>query len=155
MRSDEAAAPGTRPRRNRGVVALAGVLAFALVIALVTLLVAWDHSRQLAADLDQARSELEEVEREKEEAVESAYDEGYADGRAALAAEAELNPTAKAAMETAWAAMNDGVRDSVCLGLDWGVVEAARVLHRLADRVPGVTADQLEAFFREECDASA
>lgn len=140
----------TRKTLAVGVIAI--VLGIALIVALVALLALWNHAQQLATDLDAAESELAEAQEEQQE-VEDAYEKGYEAGRlqARIAAEAELNETARAAMEAAWGAMDDRSRSSVCVGLELGLLDGSH-LARVAGPLPGVTGNQVEAYFREQCD---
>lgn len=143
-------------RKTLTVGAIAIVLALALIVTLVVLLALWSHASQLAGDLEQTETELARAQEERQEALEDAYDEGYEAGRLQerIATEAELNETARAAMEAAWDAMDDGSRSTVCLGLELGLLDG-RYLQRAADPLPGVTGNQVEAYFREQCDLSA
>lgn len=143
-------------RRTITVAWIAVVLALALIVAVVAMLAWRSHAQRLAADLDETESELAEAEEERREALEDAYDKGYRAGKVQerLAAEAELNETARAAMEAAWDAMDEGSRSSVCLGLELGVLDGDQ-LERAADPLPGVTGNQIEAYFREQCDVPA
>lgn len=143
-------------RRTLTVGGIAVVLAIALIVALVAMLAWRSHAQRLAADLDETESELAEAEEERQEALQDAYDKGYEAGQLQerIAAEAELNETARAAMEAAWEAMDDGSRSSVCLGLELGMLDGSH-LEPAADPLPGVTGNQIEAYFREQCDVPA
>lgn len=157
MTIPEGLGPYEAPSRRTVIVGwIAVVLALALIVALVAMLAWRSHAQRLAADLDETESELAEAEEEQREALEDAYDKGYRAGQIQerLAAEAELNDTARAAMEAAWDAMDKGSRSSVCLGLELGVLGGSQ-LERAADPLPGVTGDQIEAYFREQCDVPA
>lgn len=142
-------------RRTLTVGMIAIVLAIALIAALIAMFAWRSHAQQLAADLDETESELAKAE-EQQEALEEAYDKGYKAGKLQerIAAEAELNKTARAAMEAAWDAMDDGSRSSVCLGLELGVLDGSH-LEPAAGPLPGVTGGQIEAYFREQCNLSA
>lgn len=143
-------------RRTLTVGMIAIVLAIALIVALIAMFAWRSHAQQLAADLDETESKLAEAEEEQQHALEEAYDKGYKAGKLQerIAAEAELNKTARAAMEAAWDAMDDGSRSSVCLGLELGVLDGSH-LEPAADPLPGVTGNQIEAYFREKCNLSA
>lgn len=157
MTTPEGLGPSEAPsRRTLTIGWIAVVLGIALIVALVAMLAWRSHAQQLAADLEQTESELAEAEEARKKALEDAYDKGYKAGKLQerLADEAELNKTARAAMEAAWTAMDESSRDSVCLGLELGVLDGSH-LERAANPLPGVTGKQIESYFREQCDASA
>lgn len=142
------------------------VLLIALVVSLM-LLTSWRGQAQLRATeltaaqatltesqarLVEAESEVEDLEREMQEAVDEAYEEGYAAGEreASLSSESEVNPTARAHMEAAWAeAIQDEDRDMLCLGVELGLVDEH--YEEFTEIMPGTTTAQHEAFFREKC----
>lgn len=139
-----------RPRSTRSVRVVAMVLALGLIASLVGLLALWRRAEQLAAERDEAEANAEQAD---EQAIDDAYDAGFAAGwlQAKLAAKAELNPTARAAMESAWGAMDGRARDYVCLGLDLELLSTSHFT-QATESLPGVTADQLEAYFAEQCE---